>query len=662
MVYSVKNSNVGLTGIPIFLAAIWVRIIFFNWYLRRKNFFNRLVKYWLWYVILSLPLFIILQLLNDDAENYNKTNKSVWFYTHSIEYFLNKETPANVYSAKDAKEFQQLSPSKKFTGTEFPLLHQLDTTYTTDNYFQRFDSAPNIVILIVEGLNDDFIHQYQGVNLMPFLSELKDKSLYWNRCFTLGERSFAVVPSILGGLPYGEKGFTLQDILPIHLSLVSLLHANNYYTSFFYGQGAWFHRKNRFFTFNNIDNITDNSCYSNKYKKIIVGKEHFFWGYNDMDLFNQSFEVIDTLPEKMRLDIYFTGTSHSPFAIENDSYYSKRLEELKNGDNEKFVDTYQKYLKSLLFVDDALANFFHQYEKRKEFRNTLFLITGDHPMTELPRGNSLKRYHVPLIIYSDKLVKPQVVTDITSHMDVPEGIISLLRTYLHQLPTVSSSLGDNLFNPQCRNNKWVVFMDDNRNIIDFYYNGYYKSGKSAYLVDSNLHLTKITDKNINKRLNQELVIFKKTNQQVCLEDKIIDDSLFCKSLNCEMIASKRSKDAVSFQSEYYNLIPEKEIQNEEIIFNISFQYKSYCKDLSLVYQLTDSTGKVIYWKSCRITKKENLFEEHIKIPAQQIDSPTLKFATYFWKRDQKELLLYDLRILIYQKNATGTSRRQNIFQ
>ena len=335
---------------------------------------------------------------------------------------------------------------------------------------------------------------------MPFTSGLKDRSLYWNRCFTLGERSFAVVPSLLGSLPYGEKGFTLLDKLPRHLSLVSILEANNYQTDFFYGQAAWFHQKDRFFKYNNIGLIVDKSRFSDKYSKIIVGNDHFFWGYNDKDLFNQSFQVIDTIQKKPRLDIFFTGTSHSPFQISDQDYYdsrfSKMMSELKNDSTIVFFEKYKKYIQSVLFVDDALESFFKEYEARSDYDNTIFIITGDHPMTEIPIANSLKRYHVPLIIFSKGLNTTKTFTHTVSHLDVYETILSFLADYRINVPDVSSALGSNLLLEKSDREKRIAFMNDNREIIDFYSNDYFLSGEQLYSVAKDLTLTASTDINV----------------------------------------------------------------------------------------------------------------------------------------------------------------------
>jgi uncharacterized sulfatase len=178
--------------------------------------------------LFSLPVFTFLHFYGKELNKFT-VNKSFYFYSNSIPYILKRNPDTLVYTSEDANNFWNMYPDKAFINGEYPLLHSFENRHTLHAFFRDFDTVPNIVILIVEGLNDDFVHPFKGVNLMPFLQNLKSKSLYWNRCFTLGERSFAVVPSLLGSLPYGEKGFTLLDRLPRHLTLASLLHENGYY-------------------------------------------------------------------------------------------------------------------------------------------------------------------------------------------------------------------------------------------------------------------------------------------------------------------------------------------------------------------------------------------------------------------------------------------------
>ena len=453
ILFTVATSSINIFQTTISIIIILLVVVLFAWKINKVRFNQVCLKVLYSFVLVSLPLFFLFNRLLSSNFDELSFNKPIYFIGESIKYMLKPKEVITI----DTQKFRELYPEKDFLNEDYPLIYRAKRESEIEKYFNKFTTKPNIVILIVEGLNDDFIHEYKGSLLMPFLSQLKDSSLYWERCFTLGERSFAVVPCVLGGLPYGDKGFTLQKKLPRHLSIVSILNVNDYYTSFYYGQGAWFHLKGRFFKYNNIDLIFDRSRFSDSYSKIIIGEEKFFWGYNDKDLFRQSLEVIDTLKQFTRLDIYFTGTSHSPFVISDEEYYDSKLKQLVKQPYEKFYQTHSKYLKSVLFVDDALEEFFNEYKKRKDYDNTIFIITGDHPMTEVPIANSLKRYHVPLLIFSDKLKEPQSFNCTVSHLDISEAILSFLQGYITHIPTISTSLGGQLIYNENESQKYRFY-------------------------------------------------------------------------------------------------------------------------------------------------------------------------------------------------------------
>lgn len=653
ILYTINTSDISFIKSLFLLIATLLIIYFSAKFLIRKNYLQDKSK--LSYIILSVSLLLatVLFFTNIQSDHFAK-NKPAFFYFRSIAYFFQKDAGSAISSKESFRKFQELYPDKMFSNKDYPLLHKFKNINVLKPYFNKFDTPPNIVILIVEGLNDDFIHEYKGVNLMPFTSKLKDKSLYWNRCFTLGERSFAVVPSLLGSLPFGEKGFTLLDKLPKHLSLVSILDANNYHTNFFYGQGAWFHQKDRFFNYNFIDLIVDNSKFSEEYPKIIVGNDHYFWGYNDKDLFSQSFEVIDTIKKKPRLDVYFTGTSHSPFAISDPDLYNDRFSkissELKNDSSVVFFEKYKKYIQSVLFVDDALEAFFKKYETRDDYENTLFIITGDHPMTEIPIENSIKRYHVPFIIYSKKLNTTETFAETVSHLDFYETLLPFLSDYQIKIPEISSALGSNLISNQPESEKRIAFMDTNREIIDYYSNNYFLSGDKLFTVGKDLSLKPSSDHKVLKKMQDELSIFKTTNYEVCLQNKILTDSLYYKSMNYEPIRiSSTEVSSCEINSEYYNITDKIKLENRPISFNISFELESVAeKDLSVVFQLSTQNDSTIVWQSSTVTNDSKWFTAEIRLPKQNIRDSHLNFSSYFWKRNNKEFKFKNLKFSLYQ--------------
>jgi len=620
------------------------------WYIKKKHWSKKTIFTGYSLSLIGVAGCVFTQSSELIGYNLLSLNKAHYFCSQSFAYFTKEED--DTYTEKDGLAFQDLYPSHSYLNTTYPLLHTFKKDNVLGPFFNEFDTAPNVVMLIVEGLNDDYIHPYHGIDLMPYLSQLRDQSLYWNRCFTLGERSFAAVPSLTGGLPYGEIGFTQLDIYPNHLSLVSILKSNQYHTSFFYGQGSWFHSKGRYFEFNHVDEVVDNSRFNEKYKKITVGANQFFWGYNDKDLFNQSLEIIDQRPLEKRLDIYFTGTSHSPFIISDTAYYETKfaglLTKVKNKKDVLFFNTYKKYILSELFVNDAIENFMTEYKKRPAFENTIFIITGDHPMSELPRANDLKKYHVPLIIYSPKLKAPKVFSQTASHLDIYESLLSLLSEYEMNIPAFSTSIGNKLNTTNESRDEKIAFMNGNREVVDYLSNDDFISGHQLYTIQKDLSLTKSTDKFRETKLKNELHIFNKVTRHACRNDKLLSDSIYCQSLNYHLLNSQRY-DSLKVQLEDHELIA-MEVANEELLIEVSLTYEKIPDQLfGLIFELKDSTGKTLVWQKLGVANENKKIQRLLKLPKQNTPNQSLTFKAFLNNPAKQEVKLKDLRLLIYQK-------------
>lgn len=643
VLFTIKTAGLNFISIFISLTAVLSLIALIVWRLNKIKLGPTAIKVTYSVVLISLPLFFAVHSLWRNKLDKFSVNKPAYFISKTVKYMLKNDTEYQTISIND---FQRLYPDKTFIDEEYPLVYEKDRNDELGEFFNEFEVSPNIVILIVEGLSDDFIHEYKGAVLMPFLNELKNKSLYWNHCFTLGERSFAVVPCILGGLPYGDKGFTLQERLPRHLSLVSILKSNDYYTSFFYGQGAWFHQKDRFFRHNNIDLIFDNKKFSEDFDKIIVGKNVFFWGYNDKDLFNQSLRTIDTLNQAKRLDVFFTGTSHAPFVISDEDYYTNKLEGYAKLEYQDFYNTYSKYLKTVLFVDDALEDFFSEYKKRQNYENTIFIITGDHPMTEVPIENSLKRYHVPLIMFSEKLKENRVFSNFVSHHDIPETILSILQDYIPYNPALSTSLGTQLLSQSGKQTKSMAFMNTNREVIDFLWGDYYLSEQKLYKVDSTLCIKEVMNDSIKNEMTNKLETFRNINRYVCRNNKIISSDMYCKALNLQKIYAYQNTEAIEASSEYFSIIEKTKVPNKDMTLDINLNIKTRGdSDASIVYQITNSKDSTLLWKNFGFNK-DKITQVHIQIDQVPSVDSILYFKSYIWNRLNSNLTVSDIDVLL----------------
>ncbi|MES2588407.1 MAG: LTA synthase family protein [Bacteroidota bacterium] len=656
--YSLKDIlftiNTSGLNVKLILGAIFLFFIllFFIFGVINKRIFNeKTLNFYFKFLFISLPLFLIILFFSCKSESVFFKNKTIFFGLKSLDYYFEKSNKNEFYSKDEKLEFRTTFIEKSLNNDEFPLLNQLEDENVLKPFFNKFDKKPNIVFLIVEGLNDDYLHS-KDVKLMPFLSQLKDSSLYWDKCFTLGERSFAAVPSLLGSLPYGEIGFTLQEKFPQHLSLVSILKANDYKTTFFYGQPGWFHNKYNFFKYNFCDEVYDNSRYDKKYKKIIVGKDNYFWGYDDKALFSQTHEIIEKDTAKNRLDVYFTGSMHSPFVSSEDEKYErkflKQVEKVKNQTKKSHYLTYKRFYKSIPFTDDAFKTYFEKYKKRKDFQNTIFIITGDHPMTEIPPKNLLKRFHVPLIIYSPKLKKAQKFSNIVSHLDVYETLLPFLKEYKVKIPNISSALGEKLIVKKSKSKK-IVFMNGNRELIDYYSGGYYISGEDLYRVKSNFDIVKIENEVLYAKMKKELRLFAKNNAYVCQKNKIIPEKLYCQFVSLKSIKSLEIKKK-NIKEEYYNVFEKVNIQNKKTYLDVSFDYEIPSNsDISLVYTLASKKDSLLLWSNFKLNSESKTFQFRINLEKQKIKDEEIYLNVFFWNQKKSDFKLEKMNLLLFEK-------------
>lgn len=633
ILFTVSTSNVRIPVVISMLFIILITLAIVFKYLTRVRYTFKKGRILIILIVCSILLFGIRSQIERNNFVINKTN---YFLSKSIKFFTVNE---KVIPFEDM-DFQSLYPEKDFVDTNYIFLSKRDTLNSVGKYLNGFTDTPNVVILVVEGLNNDFVNSYHNLELMPFLTSLKEKSLYWNKCFTLGERSFAVIPSITGGLPYGRNGFTFIDKYPKHTSLVSVLEANDFQTSFFYGQGSWFHHKDKYFKFNNIDNIIDNGKYSDNYKKIMV--DDYFWGYNDKDLFKNSLDFIDSSGKSPRLDIYFTGTSHAPYVFPNSEEYKNELKRISGNNETEFINKYELFLSSLLFVDESIEEFLTMYKSRPNYENTIFIITGDHPCTELPRANELKRYHVPLFIYSPRLSEPRTFNNIVSHLDVSETVFSIMERYMTRKIEYSSSLGKVLTDVKEPNNRRFAFMDSNRDLIDFYSDGYFISGEKLFWVGDNFELKEIENPQMYKKMRFELDVFNAANIYVCDNDRLIPDSIYFDYLNYQEVYDTSYSDVVVTNEKWSEIIPNMKVtKTDDLYLKLSLENVKTEGEIQVIIEVRNNKDEMIFWRNIPEIESGKDFKIDLPIPLIGKETENMMIKCLMQNQDN-EVVRYSL--------------------
>jgi phosphoglycerol transferase MdoB-like AlkP superfamily enzyme len=434
----------------------------------------------------------------------------------------------NVNSSPESDRFTYVDP-------DYPFLHQETTPDVLGEYFNLGETPPNIVFIIVESLGRAYSGQgaYLG-SFTPFLDSLMQKSLYWENCLSTSGRTFQVLPATLASLPFGDHGFAaLGEKMPDHLSLISLLKKQAGYTSsFVYGGEAGFDNMDIFLRRQGIDKIIDSRSFDSGYTKLPASGNGFSWGYGDREIFRKYLEDLKSGPGSLRMDVILTLAIHDPFIVPDQEYYNRKFEERLNTldlseKSKLFNKQYFKQLATVLYFDESLRNFINEYSKSSSFANTIFVITGDHRMPEIPISTQIDRFHVPLVIYSPLLKKAEKFRAINTHFDITPSLIALLngKKYINR-PTVASWIGHGLDTSMMfRSLNTYPLMRNINEMIDLLSSGNFLSNQTLYQIFPDLNIEPVEMTKVQTELKKELDNFKRKNYYVSRNNKLIPDSL-----------------------------------------------------------------------------------------------------------------------------------------
>lgn len=357
----------------------------------------------------------------------------------SIDYLLNKtayfadRNLAHLMGSGGGAAGEPRSGELPWAGKDgrYPFLHPERTPDTLGPLFERrAGTPPNLVFIIVEGLGRNF--SGPGARLgsfTPFLDELAGRSLYFENFLSGQGRTFGVLTTMFGSLPFGENGLAaLGDKAPRHASILSVLKSQGYRLGFYSGSDLDFDNEGRFLRQEGVEQFVSERDYGPP------AQRSNDWGYADGELVDMTLRR-ESIAAKERqapsLTIIQTTSMHDPFTFPDKPRYmekvGQRLAQLGIAPNANPGYAAQREIfASVLYTDDALRRYFDGAKKLPGYENTIFVITGDHRLPELPMDTRIERYHVPLIVYSPLLKQPRAIKSVSSQFDIAPSLLAYL--------------------------------------------------------------------------------------------------------------------------------------------------------------------------------------------------------------------------------------------
>jgi uncharacterized sulfatase len=364
----------------------------------------------------------------------------------------------------------------------------------------------------------------------PFLDELAGKSLYWENFLASQGRTFASLPSILGSLPFGGKGFNdLGPRMPRHLTLLSILKRNGYRTRFYCGNSLDFDNQRAFLERQNIDVMIGMDDYDVSYYRLPGA----YWGYADREVLQKALATERNDPRTPYVDYVQTVSMHTPYTVPGQQEYIRFFEERMNhlGLTEVAKEKYRQYqniYSTILYTDAALRYYFEEQAKLPTYRNTIFLITGDHRLPEIPMSTKIDRYHVPLIIYSPRLKHAARIKSISSHLDIAPSLLAFLKqNYRLKTPDKVTWVGSGLdMDPSFRNIHSYPMKHTINNLVDYISGMFFLNEDTLFAIGQNMDLEPIRNDGKLSELRMEFNQYKEMNNQFRRELKLVPESVY----------------------------------------------------------------------------------------------------------------------------------------
>ncbi len=267
----------------------------------------------------------------------------------------------------------------------------------------------NIVILILESFGKEYTFPATGtaVSHSPFLVQLAKQSAFYSHAYSNGTRSVDAIPAILEGVPKLTKtDFMYSNYLSnITPGFPFYLKKEGYNCSFYHGGkngtlGFEAFLKSRGWLYSGKDQYSG-------LKADFDGQ----WGIFDGPYLQF---VAKELSDKKSpfVAAVFTLSSHHPYTLP--AQYS-----------DSFKAISEPMHKTIRYTDQCLSQFFKAIEKEPWFKETIFIITGDHSGQNFSKfyQRSDRKYEVPLLVYDPSNPQPTVNTNIIQHSDiVPLGL------------------------------------------------------------------------------------------------------------------------------------------------------------------------------------------------------------------------------------------------
>jgi len=267
----------------------------------------------------------------------------------------------------------------------------------------------NVIIILVESLSAEFVGALGSKDgLTPNLDRLSEEGLFFRNFYATGTRTDRGIEAVTLSVPPTPGRSLVKRPNNANLfSIGQIFGRRGYDAKFIYSGYSTFDSMNTFFegngfrTVDGADFPKDEITFSNA------------WGVCDQDLYRRAIRECDESFAAGRpfCSVLLTTSNHRPFT------FPPQVQ----------IPPGKGRHRGVWYSDYAVGEFVAAARARPWFDNTIFAIVADHCASSAGKAEvPVANYHIPLLIYAPKLVKPGRVDTVASQIDIAPTILGLL--------------------------------------------------------------------------------------------------------------------------------------------------------------------------------------------------------------------------------------------
>ncbi len=299
----------------------------------------------------------------------------------------------------------------------------------------------NVVVILMES----FAAEYVGVlgnklNLSPNFDNLSKDGILFSNFYSAGQRTNAAISSTLCSY-IATSGHSImvrlegEQKIP---TIASILREKGYSTLFVYGGDTKFDNMQGFLSLKGFDKVINENDFN---KDLRINK----WGVLDEYVFDKALDSMDNSFSKNKnfMLMLLTLTNHPPYTVPN-----KNFEKIFTGS--KLDNSYNTFK----YSDYALGQFFDKVKNKPYFKNTIFVVFGDHTQTlHHDLDFDYRKSHVPCLFYAPYILNQSKKDKLCGQIDIAPTIFNILN-----MSTKNSFLGKDMFLPKDDKNDFAIIL------------------------------------------------------------------------------------------------------------------------------------------------------------------------------------------------------------